>query len=235
VLCALSLLNFFLAIVVNGYTKVSEDVLENKVVNSIGKDILLVFRDLWIWPSNRWFDKTETLNILARSFPRIFENGYAQADTYKEQLVSRGEFVDVFTNNSLSVQAVQQQRSRQKSCVINRLVAWVSRGRKKISFTTTTTGGCDSEEVARIAGEMFDHYMRQFNRTVLVASRMSVDVSGAGHRAMKAEALQNDFAMAGSQTSKTAPARSDLIGARSHMSDDGACSHTSLEILSQLQ
>eukprot|EP00193_Tetraselmis_chui_P003001 CAMPEP_0177753644 /NCGR_PEP_ID=MMETSP0491_2-20121128/1573_1 /TAXON_ID=63592 /ORGANISM="Tetraselmis chuii, Strain PLY429" /LENGTH=1824 /DNA_ID=CAMNT_0019268949 /DNA_START=404 /DNA_END=5878 /DNA_ORIENTATION=- len=234
VLCALSLLNFFLAIVVNGYTKVSEDVLENKVVNSIGKDILLVFRDLWIWPSKRWLDKTETLNILARAFPRIFENGYAQADTYKEQLISREEFIDVFTTNSIAGQAVQQQRSRRKSNSSNRLVAWVSRGWKMLFTTTTNTGG-DSEEVARIAGEMFDHYMRQFNRTVLVASRMSFDVSAAGKRAMNAEALHNDFAMAVSQTSKSAPSRSELIGARSNNSDDGACSHTSLEILSQLR
>jgi hypothetical protein len=187
VLCALSLLNFFLAIVVNGYTKVSENVLENKVVNSIGKDVLLVIRDLWVWPSNRWLSKAEILNVLARAFPQVFENGYAQADTYHEELTSREEFVDIFTTNSLAVQAVDKHRSRTKKGFFSRIVTWI--GRRPWERRSRTMADLDVDEVERVASEVFDHYMRQFNRTVLVASRMSFDANSK-HAAVAA--LQND-------------------------------------------
>jgi hypothetical protein len=187
VLCALSLLNFFLAIVVNGYTKVSEDVLENKVVNSIGKDVLLVLRDVWLWPSKRWLGKAETLNVLSRAFPHVFENGYAQADTYKEELISREEYIKLFTTNSLAVQAVRKQRSRARHGITGRLLAWAGRGRRWLRVGAALDQ--DRKETEVMAGEVFDHYMREFDRTVLVASRMSFDVH---NKQEAAAALQND-------------------------------------------
>eukprot|EP00873_Tetraselmis_striata_P028356 jgi/Tetstr1/448620/TSEL_035866.t2 len=168
VLCALSLLNFFLAIVVNGYTKVSEDVLENKVVNSIGKDVLLVLRDVWLWPSRRWIEKTEILNVLARAYPHVFENGYNQADTYKEELLNRNECIDLFAADAMATQGPSLRRTRSP---LSQVATWL-----RLSNRLRPARLQDPVDAALTIGEVFDHYRRQFHRTVLVASRMSMEV-----------------------------------------------------------
>eukprot|EP00873_Tetraselmis_striata_P023759 jgi/Tetstr1/444023/TSEL_031963.t1 len=173
VLCALSLLNFFLAIVVNGYTKVSEDVLENKVVNSIGKDVLLVIRDVWLWPARGWIHKAAILNVLARAYPHIFENGYNQADTYKEELLTREECVDLFIADAVT--NPESNSLRRPRSPMSRLASWL-----RLPSGGWTPRAARKEEdpvdVAATIGDVHDHYTKQFNKTVLVASRMSVDI-----------------------------------------------------------
>eukprot|EP00191_Tetraselmis_sp_GSL018_P000684 CAMPEP_0177602062 /NCGR_PEP_ID=MMETSP0419_2-20121207/14653_1 /TAXON_ID=582737 /ORGANISM="Tetraselmis sp., Strain GSL018" /LENGTH=1574 /DNA_ID=CAMNT_0019095491 /DNA_START=721 /DNA_END=5445 /DNA_ORIENTATION=- len=103
VLCALALLNFFLAIVVNGYTKVQEQALENKVVNSFFKDLVLGLRDTYLWNIKHrysWPSKVAILKALAKEYPRLFENGYREATSYSEVVMTQDKFHRILAASS---------------------------------------------------------------------------------------------------------------------------------------
>ena len=68
-ICTLALLNFLLAIVVNGYTIVSEAALEIKVAIGLPVDVLIVITDAFKWIHHRkWPPKRVLLNILAAEY-----------------------------------------------------------------------------------------------------------------------------------------------------------------------
>jgi hypothetical protein len=68
-ICTLALLNFLLAIIVNGYTKVSEAALEIKVAFSLPVDVLIVCIDVFKWAKHRsWPSKRIFLDILAAEY-----------------------------------------------------------------------------------------------------------------------------------------------------------------------
>ena len=71
-ICTLALLNFLLAIVVNGYTIVSEAALEIKVAISLPVDVLIVITDAFRWiRHSKWPSKRTLLNILATEYDFI--------------------------------------------------------------------------------------------------------------------------------------------------------------------
>uniref|UniRef100_A0A7S1T3L9 Polycystin cation channel PKD1/PKD2 domain-containing protein n=4 Tax=Tetraselmis chuii TaxID=63592 RepID=A0A7S1T3L9_9CHLO len=73
--CTLSLLNFLLAIVVNGYTQVTERVLENKVAGNFLYDLLGVPVDVIAWLQHRgWPSKLSLLIALQARYPYVFED-----------------------------------------------------------------------------------------------------------------------------------------------------------------
>lgn len=57
---------------VNGYTKVTEQLLENKVARSFVTDMAGVWIDLWLWTRNKkWPSRLALLNSLAFTFPEV--------------------------------------------------------------------------------------------------------------------------------------------------------------------
>mmetsp|Transcript_22280 Transcript_22280/g.56221 ORF Transcript_22280/g.56221 Transcript_22280/m.56221 type:complete len:634 (-) Transcript_22280:401-2302(-) len=93
--CSLSLLNFFLAIIVNGYTAVTERVLENKVAQSFPADMILVPVDMLRWLRNkRWPSKLAILNALYQMYPEVFDNEDVEVvrplglETFQEVVIS---------------------------------------------------------------------------------------------------------------------------------------------------
>jgi len=75
-ICSFSLLNFLLAIVVNGYTQVTERVLENEVSQSVIADIVAVCWDLWLWYRHKsWPSKLSILSSMQEYFPDVFGQG----------------------------------------------------------------------------------------------------------------------------------------------------------------
>eukprot|EP00191_Tetraselmis_sp_GSL018_P004087 CAMPEP_0177607570 /NCGR_PEP_ID=MMETSP0419_2-20121207/17990_1 /TAXON_ID=582737 /ORGANISM="Tetraselmis sp., Strain GSL018" /LENGTH=978 /DNA_ID=CAMNT_0019102165 /DNA_START=848 /DNA_END=3781 /DNA_ORIENTATION=- len=72
-ICSFSLLNFLLAIVVNGYTKVTEKVLENEIAQSIIADVFTVVYDVWLWNLHRtWPSKLKLLSVMQDHYPDVF-------------------------------------------------------------------------------------------------------------------------------------------------------------------
>jgi len=73
-ICSLSMLNFLLAIVVNGYTEVTERALENRVARSIARDLIQVPVDVIVWVIHRtrWPSKIDLLNGLMSEYPDVF-------------------------------------------------------------------------------------------------------------------------------------------------------------------
>mmetsp|Transcript_35733 Transcript_35733/g.84665 ORF Transcript_35733/g.84665 Transcript_35733/m.84665 type:complete len:383 (-) Transcript_35733:380-1528(-) len=72
-ICSFSLLNFLLAIVVNGYTKVEEHVLENEVAQNVLEDLVAVLWDTWLWQRHpSWPSRLSLLVELQNRFPEVF-------------------------------------------------------------------------------------------------------------------------------------------------------------------
>jgi hypothetical protein len=104
-LCTLALLNFFLAIVVNAYTKVEEESMEAKTARGFLFDVWGVTLDAWVWRANKWPSKLIILRALSHHCPRVFKYGYAETDQrHAGTVITREEFV-------LAIIA-QQQRER---------------------------------------------------------------------------------------------------------------------------
>jgi len=73
-ICTMALLNFLLAIVVNGYTKVSEQALENTVVVSLGADMGTAFMDVYRWSRHKsWPTKRQLLNIITEDYKAVLK------------------------------------------------------------------------------------------------------------------------------------------------------------------
>jgi len=71
-ICTMALLNFLLAIVVEGYTKVSERALGNAVVVSLLADIYAAVADLFCWRRHKsWPSKRELLNIIMEDYHNV--------------------------------------------------------------------------------------------------------------------------------------------------------------------
>eukprot|EP00192_Tetraselmis_astigmatica_P019032 CAMPEP_0117698652 /NCGR_PEP_ID=MMETSP0804-20121206/29869_1 /TAXON_ID=1074897 /ORGANISM="Tetraselmis astigmatica, Strain CCMP880" /LENGTH=245 /DNA_ID=CAMNT_0005512969 /DNA_START=1 /DNA_END=738 /DNA_ORIENTATION=+ len=67
------MLNFMLAIVVNGYTDVTERALENRVARSLARDLMQVPVDVVTWLSHRsWPTKIDLLVALRNEYPDVF-------------------------------------------------------------------------------------------------------------------------------------------------------------------
>lgn len=118
VMCSLAMLNFFLAIVVNGYTEVQEKSAEDKVAQGFFTDCWLAIRDVFLWKVNKWPSKITILNALSREYPEIFRNGYEEAGHSLgiHVTVSRHDFQRIFVNQQTGVQkADRTDGSRQGS------------------------------------------------------------------------------------------------------------------------
>ena len=76
---------------VNGYTKVTERLLENQVAQSLFVDMLSVPVDLYMWMRNKnWPSRVSLLNVLAKTYPRVF-----QAEEEILQPLSRRAFQEI--------------------------------------------------------------------------------------------------------------------------------------------
>uniref|UniRef100_A0A061R8S4 Ion transport domain-containing protein n=1 Tax=Tetraselmis sp. GSL018 TaxID=582737 RepID=A0A061R8S4_9CHLO len=74
-ICSLALLNFLLAIVVNGYTRVTEKVLENRVARTLPEDLLSAAVDGALWAANpNWPSKLAILRTLRDTHPDVFSD-----------------------------------------------------------------------------------------------------------------------------------------------------------------
>uniref|UniRef100_A0A061S5N1 Polycystin cation channel PKD1/PKD2 domain-containing protein n=1 Tax=Tetraselmis sp. GSL018 TaxID=582737 RepID=A0A061S5N1_9CHLO len=72
-ICTFSLLNFLLAIVVNGYTRVTERVLENRVAKNLFQDLFTVAADAVHWTLNpSWPSKLDILRGMQEAYPDVF-------------------------------------------------------------------------------------------------------------------------------------------------------------------
>mmetsp|Transcript_26182 Transcript_26182/g.73392 ORF Transcript_26182/g.73392 Transcript_26182/m.73392 type:complete len:553 (-) Transcript_26182:215-1873(-) len=86
--CTLSFLNFLLAIVVNGYTGVTERILENKVARSFLQDVMAVPIDLVVWLRHpTWPSKLQILIAMQDKYPFVFED-----EDEVVCLMTRGDF-----------------------------------------------------------------------------------------------------------------------------------------------
>jgi len=100
-ICTLALLNFLLAIVVNGYTKVSEAALENTIVTSLGKDMMRSWADQLRWrlrPSRRkWPSKHSILNRMTE----VYGPCMADYNPYNAHPLSCDDFTVMLQGKSL--------------------------------------------------------------------------------------------------------------------------------------
>ena len=74
--CSLTLLNFLLAIVVDGYTMVTEEKMEKQVANGFLADLMSVPRDeiLWRFSERRWPSKLQMLQRMQKAYPGTFRS-----------------------------------------------------------------------------------------------------------------------------------------------------------------
>jgi len=73
-ICTMALLNFLLAIVVNGYTRVTEQAQKNTVVLSLASDLAIAFTDVIRWKRHRqWPSKRRLLIAIADEHPSVME------------------------------------------------------------------------------------------------------------------------------------------------------------------
>ena len=82
---------FYVLIQVNGYTKVTERLLENQVAQALFVDMLGVPVDMYMWMRHRsWPSRVALLNVLSRTYPRVFES-----EDEILQPLSRRKFQDI--------------------------------------------------------------------------------------------------------------------------------------------
>ena len=82
---------FYVLIQVNGYTKVTERLLENQVAQALFVDMLSVPVDMCMWMRHRsWPSRVALLNVLSRTYPRVFES-----EDEILQPLSRRKFQDI--------------------------------------------------------------------------------------------------------------------------------------------
>eukprot|EP00873_Tetraselmis_striata_P014405 jgi/Tetstr1/434669/TSEL_023760.t1 len=101
-LCVLFMLNFFLAIIVQGYTSAMGTALDCVVARPVMTDVACTAQDIWLWSRNpTWPSKISILNMLQQNYPDVFMNGFDQADAYVGgRLVSLAALQDMFVAGS---------------------------------------------------------------------------------------------------------------------------------------
>ena len=74
--CSLTLLNFLLAIVVDGYTMVTEEKMEKQIASGFLADLMTVPRDeiSWRLRGRRWPSKLQMLQRMQNAYPRTFRS-----------------------------------------------------------------------------------------------------------------------------------------------------------------
>ena len=159
-LCTLAMLNFFLAIVVNGYTNTQEEIqtMEAKTARGVLVDIWGVILDAWAWRANNWPSKIFILNSLLEKYPRVFRFGYAEADPSDAYgVITREEFVA----GIIELQERNLSKGLRRSLLPSRLQGKMSAA----SLTNSSTG-----EISRKAGEVFDRlYQMKILRPISTA------------------------------------------------------------------
>ena len=57
----------------NGYTRVTEQLLENKVSRTFFQDVLGLIADMYTWMRGKWPSRLAILNGLSQTYPEVFE------------------------------------------------------------------------------------------------------------------------------------------------------------------
>lgn len=116
-ICTLAMLNFFLAIVVNGYTKVSEAGIENQVAVSLTRDMGSSFCDELLWSLNKsWPSKPKMLNIFSAEF------GFSKGGIAGKRAVTAEDLKDILCKYGTNISMQEVQRIHQHYCRLPALV-----------------------------------------------------------------------------------------------------------------